>query len=81
MTDNQKKLQGLLVKSKNDAVKPAAGAVQRQANAAKDEPKDLVNITFRVPADFKRDMKIEAANLGITQTELLMRIFRERKSA
>jgi hypothetical protein len=36
-----------------------------------------VALNFRVAADFKRDFKVAAAVRGVTQSELLRRIFQE----
>lgn len=45
-------------------------------NLARPEPGRIVALNFRVPADFKRDVKIAAAMAGITQSELLQQAFR-----
>jgi hypothetical protein len=37
----------------------------------------IVLLNFRVPASFKRDFKIAAARYGITQSELLQKVFEE----
>ena len=36
-----------------------------------------VALNFRVAADFKRDFKVAAAVRGVTQSELLRRIFQQ----
>lgn len=78
--DNTDALQKMLVSGKNAAVKPAGGAVQRQAEVAVTKEKELndfVNLTFRVPEDFKRRFKVAALNANMTQTEFLQKIFNE----
>jgi len=49
---------------------------ETKTNLAKPEPSEIVALNFRVPAEFKRDYKIAAATLGITQSELLQQTFR-----
>jgi hypothetical protein len=47
-----------------------------KANLEKPEPNELANLNFKVPADFKKDFKIAAANYGKSQVDLLQEIFR-----
>ncbi len=37
---------------------------------------EIVNLNFKVPAEFKKDFKIAAATYGCTQVELLQRVFK-----
>lgn len=37
----------------------------------------IVALNFRVSGSFKKDFKIAAANLGITQSDLLLQVFEE----
>ncbi|GAB5480142.1 MAG: hypothetical protein Marn2KO_36090 [Marinobacter nauticus] len=53
---------------------PARG--ETKTNLAKPQPAEIVALNFRVPADFKRDFKVAAATMGITQSELLKQAFR-----
>lgn len=46
-----------------------------KSNLIKPEPGNVVALNFRVPAEFKKDYKIAAATLGITQSELLQQTF------
>lgn len=47
-----------------------------KVNLVKPEPREIVALNFRVPAEFKKDFKIAAATLGITQSELLQQAFK-----
>lgn len=53
---------------------PPAAEVVRD-NLAKPEPAAIVPLNFKVPASFRRDFKHVAADYGITQSELLQRLF------
>ena len=44
------------------------------ANLAKKSPQESVPLNFRVPAEFRRDLKLEAAEKDISQLELLYRM-------
>lgn len=72
-------MSGLLAK-KGVPVSPASDAVQRNANvstndAATESAKDeIVNLSFKVPADFRKRFKLAAIDAGITQNELVQRI-------
>ncbi|MEO0804206.1 MAG: hypothetical protein AAFY57_18325 [Cyanobacteria bacterium J06642_2] len=46
-------------------------------NLEKPEPGKPVDMNFKVPSEFKRDFKIAATMRGISQKELLMKIFNE----
>ncbi len=48
---------------------------QTRANLDTPPPSELANLNFKVPADFKRDFKIAAAQKGISQVELLQQVF------
>lgn len=48
---------------------------ETKINLIKPEPGGIVALNFRVPADFKRDFKVSAATVGITQSELLQQAF------
>lgn len=67
------KLSGLVAK-KGAAVLPAADAVQRggkddKTKASKDE---IVNLSFKVPSEFRKRFKLAAVNAGITQNDLVI---------
>ncbi len=49
---------------------------ETKGNLDKPEPGEIVNLNFKVPAEFKKDFKIAAATYGCSQTELLQRIFK-----
>lgn len=76
---NLQAMSGLLAK-KGESVTPANDAVQRSANgstndAATESAKDeIVNLSFKVPADFRKRFKLAAIDAGITQNELVQRI-------
>jgi len=44
-------------------------------NLTKPQPADTVGLNFKVPAEFKRDFKIEAAMHGLNQVKLLNEMF------
>lgn len=71
MTDLTK-MNGLLAK-KGEVVVPASDAVQRGSiqNSSKDE---IVNLSFKVPAEFRKKFKMAAIEAGITQNELVQRV-------
>lgn len=48
---------------------------KKKSHPSKLDIEKIVPLNFRVPAGFKRDFKIAAANYGITQSELLQRTF------
>lgn len=52
---------------------------ETRGNLEKPEPTKIVPLNFRVSAEFKKDFKIASAVLGITQSELLQRIFEDWK--
>lgn len=70
MTDLTK-MNDLLAK-KGETVIPASDAVQRGGiqNSSKDE---IVNLSFKVPAEFRKKFKLAAIEAGITQNELVQR--------
>lgn len=53
---------------------PPASVASRN-NLAKPEPNATVPLNFKVPASFRRDFKHMAADYGVTQSELLQRLF------
>lgn len=74
------KMHGLLA-SKNVDVVPASDAIQRGSSdghiikdkktiASNDE---IVNLSFKVPGEFRKRFKLAAVNADITQNELVMR--------
>jgi hypothetical protein len=73
------KMQGLLA-SKSASVIPATDALQRGATStfsANDEKTqsskdEIVNLSFKVPGEFRKRFKLAAINAGITQNELVM---------
>ena len=48
---------------------------ETRSNLAKPEPAKLVDLNFKVPAEFRKDFKIAAATQGLKQVELLQEIF------
>jgi len=48
---------------------------QNRSNLDTPPSGELANLNFKVPAEFKRDFKIAAAQKGITQVDLLQEIF------
>lgn len=48
---------------------------ETRSNLTKPEPAKLVDLNFKVPAEFRKDFKIAAATHGIKQVELLHEIF------
>lgn len=48
---------------------------QNRSNLDTPQASELANLNFKVPAEFKRDFKIAAAQKGITQVDLLQEIF------
>lgn len=48
---------------------------ETRSNLVKPEPAKLVDLNFKVPAEFRKDFKIAAATHGIKQVELLQEIF------
>lgn len=50
---------------------------ETRKNLSKPDMDKIVPLNFRVPAGFKRDFKIAAANYGITQSGLLQKAFEE----
>ena len=69
-----------LLASKGAAVQPAIDAVQRGTNIhlSKDEKTkssndDVVNLSFKVPAAFRKRFKQAALDAGVTQNELVQR--------
>lgn len=73
------KMSGLLA-TKGVAVQPAADAVQRgiEVQSSKDEKtktmdSSIVNLSFKVPAAFRKRFKQAALDAGITQNELVQR--------
>ena len=44
-------------------------------NLTKPQPGQTVGLNFKVPAEFRRDFKIEAAMHGLNQIELLQEMF------
>ena len=72
---------GSLLAGKKAYVEPAKDAVQRGADAseaAKDakpaSAKDaIVNLSFKVPAEFRKQFKRAAIDADITQNELVVR--------
>lgn len=52
---------------------PEKSSVKRNLTQA--DPNEIVALNFRVPASFKKDFKVMAAILGITQSALLQEAF------
>jgi hypothetical protein len=71
-------MQGLLA-TKAAMVVPASDGVQRGAivtSLSKDEKiesskDDIVNLSFKVPSDFRKRFKLAAIHAGVTQNELV----------
>lgn len=73
------KMSGLLA-AKGSTVQPAQDAVQRgiESQSSKDEKTksisvDVVNLSFKVPATFRKRFKQAALDAGVTQNELVQR--------
>lgn len=74
------KMHGLLASKTVDVV-PASDAVQRgssDAHTIKNEKTiasndEIVNLSFKVPGEFRKRFKLAAVNADITQNELVMR--------
>lgn len=76
------KMSGLLA-VKGTAVMPASDATQRVALAKTKESKDektesskadeIVNLSFKVPNEFRKRFKLAAVNADITQNELVQK--------
>lgn len=75
---NLQAMSGLLAK-KGEPVTPANDAVQRSANGStndaviKSSNDEIVNLSFKIPADFRKQFKLAAIDAGITQNELVQR--------
>lgn len=76
---NLQAMSGLLAK-KGQVVAPASDAVQRSPAAATavtdakiSSNDEIVNLSFKVPADFRKRFKLAAIDAGITQNELVQR--------
>jgi hypothetical protein len=66
---------GGLVAPKGVAVVPAGDATQRSASKdtlTKSSNDEIVNLSFKVPSEFRKRFKLAAVNAGITQNELVM---------
>lgn len=48
---------------------------ESRSNLKKPEPGKLVDLNFKVPAEFRKDFKVAAAIHGKTQVDLLQEIF------
>ena len=48
-----------------------------RSNLDKPEPGKIVDMNFKVPAEFKKDFKMAAVTRGCTQKDLLMGIFQD----
>lgn len=72
-------MSGLLAK-KGSQVEPASDAVQRgsssiaKAEKMKPSKDEIVNLSFKVPAEFRKRFKLAAIEEGITQNELVQRL-------
>lgn len=73
-------MSGLLAK-KGAPVAPASDAVQRGASApsakthkTKSSQDEIVNLSFKVPSEFRKRFKLAAIEEGITQNELVQRM-------
>lgn len=70
-----------LLASKGTVVAPAKDAVQRTVSNSiprdvkdektKESKDEIVNLSFKVTADFRKRFKLAAVNAGITQNELV----------
>lgn len=68
---------GGLVAPKGVTVEPATDSVQRGSKVTIDEKTkaskdDIVNLSFKVPNEFRKRFKLAAINAGITQNELVV---------
>ena len=66
---------GSLLGNKSTPVTPASDAAQR-GTAVKVSSKlsndEIVNLSFKVPASFRKRLKLAAVNAGITQNDLMV---------
>lgn len=60
---------------KNTGTKGNPEDLQPSHNLSKEPPTELVPLNFKVPAEFRRDLKIEAADRGMTMTSLLYEMY------
>lgn len=60
--------------AKGSGTKGTPETLVSSTNLTKKSPQDQVPLNFRVPAEFRRDMKLEAAEKDISQLELLYRM-------
>jgi hypothetical protein len=73
------KMQGLLAVKGASAI-PASDAVQRGAQpVAQSSNDDIVNLSFKVPSEFRKSFKLAAVNAGITQNELVIQALKAWK--
>ena len=59
---------------KQRGTKGTPEALVPSTNLDKKSPQESVPLNFRVPAEFRRDLKLEAAEKEISQLELLYRM-------
>jgi hypothetical protein len=50
-------------------------ALPPSRNLSKEPPAEHVPLNFKVPAEFRRDLKMEAADRGMSMTNLLFEIY------
>lgn len=63
-------------KNSNSAgTKGSPEALQPSRNLSKEPPAENVPLNFKVPAEFRRDLKIEAADRGMSMTSLLFEMY------
>ena len=66
---------GALLGNKSTPVSPASDAVQRGTEvkvSSKLSNDEIVNLSFKVPAQFRKRFKLAAVNAGITQNDLVL---------
>ena len=84
---NLNKMSGLLA-SKNRPVTPAVDSEQRDNLQERQKDvktltsnDDIVNLSFKVPGDFRKRFKLAAINAGVTQNELVQKALTEWEKA
>lgn len=55
--------------------KGSPDTLQASRNLSKESSAELVPLNFKVPAEFRRELKIEAADRGMTMTNLLIEMY------
>jgi hypothetical protein len=59
----------------NSGTKGSPEALQSSRNLSKEPPTENVPLNFKVPSEFRRELKIEAADRGMSMTSLLLEMY------